>query len=297
MVCAFCLSSPEGATVGFIPLNVNLEVLLILATFFALWLYFVEFYLYLLQGRWGSYVPTISKTGVEPFNNMFQARAFGSICPICLYSHLSIVIFTAGFDSHAGRRWATVLFLLGGLVATTGIGFADLKNHLIWHRIFGFFGLSFFNFYAGLTYVMYRPNMSCAGSIYRIAVIISASGNFIVAAFAEWMFSTRTCITLSTYGEYGLLLSLYAYILSYYGHLPNLHLDSLESPNSEKESSLSSIKKWSYRPRDSSGPVSPVVTELTDGRRCMIVFQISDKIRTISSRSSNEQTEAFARDM
>jgi hypothetical protein len=181
MASLICLSSPDGTTISFIPLNVNLEVLLILATFFALWLYFVELYVYLMQGRWVSY---------------------------CRQS-----------PRRAGHRRATVLFLLGGLLATTGIGFADLKNHLIWHRVFGFFGLNFFNFYVGLTYVTYKPNMSRAGSIYRIAVMVSAWGNFIVAAFAEFMFSTRTCITLSTYGEYGLLLSLYAYILSYYPHL------------------------------------------------------------------------------
>jgi hypothetical protein len=102
------------------------------------------------------------------------------------------------------------------MAGMVGLAFADLKDHIWMHRVCAFLGLSGLIGYESSSCRLALPGMSGWEKILRIGTQITAWLSFTLAAGAEAVLSSRTCITWSTWGEYFCLFSLDAYVLSYY---------------------------------------------------------------------------------
>jgi hypothetical protein len=207
---------PDGNTIYAIPLNIPLPMLPVCAVIASTWGYVCYLVLYLMQGRWAEYLPTISETGVEEFGIKVQSRSFPGFCFMCAFPDICTAMYCATFGKTTCAIKTPFILLSIGMAGMFGLSFADLKDHLWMHRVCAFIGLSFLIAFESTSCRIAIAGMSNWGKITRVATQIAAWIFFVIAAFAEGIFSVRTCITWSTWGEYACLASMDAYLLSYF---------------------------------------------------------------------------------
>lgn len=218
------LNCGAGKSVHFISMDLNLEMFPVFAVFGPSWFYFIEFVLYCLQGRWCHYLPTISETGIEPFDNTVQSRIFATIGVTSIFSDFLIAFLTFGYESRKSFRWVALLFLVIGMMGTVGIGFADLKNHREWHYFLTFSGFFLLNTFIALTYKMSHMGSSLFDNVSKMLLMTLSWIFLTLSVLAEQIFGRRTCITFSTCGEYGMLTCMEMWLLSYYRELSRSEL-------------------------------------------------------------------------
>jgi hypothetical protein len=210
------VEAPDGSDVYFVAADVNLETIPILAWFAPSWIYFVEVLVFVMQGRWAHYLPTISETGVEEFGNKLQSRAFASIAIVYFAGNMLVTLCRSGPEARSAIRRATAVFLTIGIAGMIGFGFADLQYHAIAHRVIGFFGLHSLNLFVTLSFKMEASGMTKFQQVGRTLLAAAAWIGFFVAAYAEFMFSSRICISMSTWGEYLMIGAMQGYLASFY---------------------------------------------------------------------------------
>jgi hypothetical protein len=210
------VEAPDGSNVYFIAADVNLEAIPILALFAPSWIYFAEVLAFVMQGRWAHYLPTISETGVEDFGNKVQSRTFASIALVYFAGNMLVTLCRWGPEARSAIRQATVIFLAIGIAGTIGFGFADLQHHAIAHRVIGFVGLNSLNLFVSLSFKMEAHGMTKFQQVGRFLLAAAAWIGFLVAAYAEFIFPSRICIEISTWGEYVMVAAMQGYLASFY---------------------------------------------------------------------------------
>jgi hypothetical protein len=215
---------PNGLHFHAIPLNVQLHVFPLCSLLASLVAYVSYLVSYLMEGRFAKYFPTISETGVDDFNMRMQSRTFCQITLLCVFVDLYTALHCATFGKSRFTRSLSFVLIVFGLIGMIGCCFCDLKTSLWGHRIVAFVGMSGLIGYQSFSGWLVFDSLTFCHKVAVAVSQIAAWASFVVAAAAEAMFHPRTCITLSTIGEYACVAVMEVYMLSYWNILRSSQL-------------------------------------------------------------------------
>jgi hypothetical protein len=91
----------DGKEIHTIPLNVALQVHPVCAILASIWASRSYFVVYVMQGRWANYFPTISETEVEDFGIKLQSRTFTGVSLMCIFPDLWTAMHCAQFSDNS----------------------------------------------------------------------------------------------------------------------------------------------------------------------------------------------------
>jgi hypothetical protein len=111
-----------------------------------------------------------------------------------------------------------------GIVGVVLTGSAELSLHLWLHRIFAFVGLLSLSLFEITVYAMIWTSATMFARLSRLGYLIFQLLAFVNAAFAEWIYPARICITISTWAEYIYIGLLSVFLASFSTELKNCDL-------------------------------------------------------------------------
>jgi hypothetical protein len=214
-----------GGKIHAISIGVNLGAFTILTVFTSAWLYFGLLYLYLLEGRYAGYLPTISETGTQRPCDIAESRAFATICTVSFFADILVMYYAQTYSGLTSLARFSKLVMPIGILGVLITGACDLSLHLWPHRVFAFTGLFCVSVFEFTVLALAWNGMGPLGKTIRFGLLFIEAIAFVNAAFAELMYSPRACITISTWAEYVYVTMVTGFLSSFYGELNASSLD------------------------------------------------------------------------
>jgi hypothetical protein len=217
-----CVEGSDGEKLHMITLTLNLQALPVFPMFGPVWIYFSHLYVYLIQGRYAGYLPTISETGVEEFGHEMQFKTFTLVD--CTFAMTCLAICFYACLCSDSRIWRALLtfFLVFGFFFNLCIGCCEMIGHRKMHQVAAFSGFVFCLSFEFTVYLMVFNFMTSFAKSARFVFLFFQVPGFLLAGFAECMFQDRNAITWSTVGEYAFLISMFAFAMSFHADLGSM---------------------------------------------------------------------------
>jgi hypothetical protein len=219
-----CLQSSNGHRLHMIAIAINLQALPIFPSLAPVWIYFLYFYIYLMQGRYAGYIPTISETGSEALGHELQYKTFVHVDSTFILTCLNLFVYACAHRKSKLLRVILVLLMIWGFIGNVGIACFEMVWHSRLHQASAFFGLIFVMSFEAIIHVLLYNFTPGSRFALRTVFLVCQVPMFILAAFAESMLSDREAISWSTLGEYGFLLAMFSFMLSFDAELGDLKL-------------------------------------------------------------------------
>ena len=204
----------------YIMTGLRIEALPLFPMFGPPWLYFCLLYVYCMQGRWSSYMPTLSETGTELVGHALESRLFAFIATMTAFSEAVVAwyVFARTRPSSLIRYVTRILYIIscGGMV---GCGLFTMFDMHFWHFACAVSGFSLIIIYQLICWALAYDFMTPFQRIRRFLYAIIQVFCLIVIGLEEEVFDWRYCATLSTLAEYLCLEGLQAFLLSFYGEI------------------------------------------------------------------------------
>jgi hypothetical protein len=206
-----------------IALHLKIDVFLWWASFMPPCFYFSLFVLYYLQGRWANYIPSVSETGTEDPNEAVMAKFFPAIAGAIFYCGVCMAWYFATFFGVRGLiHGLTLLSTVGAAVGFVALSNCprnvDFRAHFLWTSL----GL-------GCTLLMQMVaqlgswrNYSLKMNIFRGVAILAQVLFLLGCAHCEDLGSNRVNVTISALGEYGYLIGLPFFFMSFAREMSNV---------------------------------------------------------------------------
>ncbi|OHT13300.1 hypothetical protein TRFO_16633 [Tritrichomonas foetus] len=204
--------------------NLHPRILSFLAFIFPLSIGVIILIIFIMQGRWSNYLPTISETGTEYPNDSFFAISMGMgsfTTGFCLFAH-------ALYVSHYCKTTKLVNIILFILASTSSLGIAGLgffsihldHTHHFMFAFMGFVSILLFEF------VSWKNNDKTSNEIQRtriISLMFAVFGLFLFGGL-DWYLSHRRNTTITACGEYILLYFMMYIIYTYHHELGSVNI-------------------------------------------------------------------------
>jgi len=160
--------------------------------------------LYVMEGRYSGYIPTISETGTEYPNTAFFAQMMSTgsmttLLSLYMYSCYMQMVYS---PSKTFMKWLDVLMFLE-VIGVTGLGFSPINEVHLRHMLCagtGFIAILLFEVMCFFKEDKSRMIVKVRG----VSLFIAITG-LIVFTFSEEMFDNKINVTISTIGEWNLL--------------------------------------------------------------------------------------------
>lgn len=187
-----------------IKLRLKLDLISVPIFAFPLCVGIVCMILFLMEGRWSGYLPTISETGTEHPNREFFASMMscGSVTSLfILFMYFNYMKLTLSISCLANTFLVITLIL--GVIGVGGLGFCPINEVYRFHFAFAFTGFSGILLFETISYFVGKKSTKLA--VLRAFLIFMAYCGYFLFGFSEIPFKENTEVTVSTIGEWTLL--------------------------------------------------------------------------------------------
>lgn len=199
------------------PFNVNLGAWFLFMMLVPPFLYFAALFIYLLEGRYSRFLPTISETGTLTPNRDILLRFFTSITITTGFSQYILSWYTLEKYRPTNLNRKIWFFLIHyNIPAMMLVAYFPMDIHNSLHHFFaftGFFTVAIVQIYI---YVAGRKHMTKFQRYRRFIYILLQFISLFVICTSDPLFPYRASITISTLGEYSELFFLQCFFLSYF---------------------------------------------------------------------------------
>ena len=178
--------------------------------------------LFIMEGRFAGYLPTVSETGTESPNAQVFSHANGMSSITTFYTQFLLIIFIKIYqENNEFLIFLLKILMLNTFIGVFGVGMSPLNELKYHHYIFALLGFLSMIIFQFLTYLIIKnQNLIRIRSILICLEFIS----IILFSFSNHISNNRYCITISTIGEYILLLSIQTYLLTFKSELKSLKM-------------------------------------------------------------------------
>lgn len=197
-------------------IHLHPKILTFLIFIYPLTVAFVTLILYLMQGRWSGYIPTISETGTEyPNNNFFGIlMSTGSFTTgFALFLHAVYIHQFTGCSQKVAI--SLYIFSFFSCVGIAGLGFFSINEDHKHHFMFAFGGFVSILLYELIALCSNKSVPTKMKQTRAILLLLAGIGFFIFGGL-DWYLSNRRNATICALGEYLLLYCMMFIIYTYH---------------------------------------------------------------------------------
>ena len=176
----------------------------------------VCFVIYVMEGRYCSYVPTISETGTDHPNANFFAFCMSTGALMIMFSLFIYACYVRMVYGCSDRRFTVMQVLsVTSAIGIIGLGFSPVN--IVHDRHVFFAGLGFVSIlvFQGLAYARAKSHVKPWVRRLRCACVVIAVIGLFIFVSADWYLDHRFNVTVSTSGEYALLFFMLLGVLSW----------------------------------------------------------------------------------
>lgn len=206
------------------PLNVGLDAFPFMASFLPPTYYFILLALYLMQGRYSGYIPTVSETGIDPNNNIMICF-FCSISVSIVYLMSSMTSFIISFyNPNIVQKFLLKAITLISSISYIFISIYQMNTSPAQHFSFVFSAFFGIILYQIIILFITRKDYSILLFIFRFIVILLQIAPLVLCAISSNTFNNRINITVQALCEYSIVVFLPFFFMSYSSDLSNVEL-------------------------------------------------------------------------
>ena len=207
-----------------IDLGLNYQALPFLSITYCFFSIITCFIIYLIQGRFAGYLPTVSETGTEYPNTQIFAHANATTSIATGLSLVLLMIFIQLTQSTNGTQifWMRLLAFFN-FIGILGVGVSPLNEVQYQHYFFALLGFISIVIFEVVSFLVIKDS-SYSTKVFRGTLLSIGFFALITFLFADYFCIDRYMVTLSTLGEYFLFFSIQTYLFSFRSELKTIKI-------------------------------------------------------------------------